>query len=89
MQIFELFIVEHLCDTELVLYEQIVVAHVEAAFHFKADKPNQKWTTDITEFAMFGKKIYLSPILDMYNGEIISYNINERPVLSQVRKLFG
>lgn len=52
--------------------------------NFKADKPNQKWTTDITEFAMFGKKIYLSPILDMYNGEIISYNISERPVLSQV-----
>ena len=52
--------------------------------NFKADKPNQKWATDITEFAMFGKKIYLSPILDMYNGEIISYNISERPVLSQV-----
>ena len=52
--------------------------------NFKADKPNQKWTTDITEFAMFGKKIYLSPILDMYNREIISYNISERPVLSQV-----
>ncbi len=52
--------------------------------NFKADKPNQKWATDITEVAMFGKKIYLSPILDMYNGEIISYNISERPVLSQV-----
>lgn len=52
--------------------------------NFKADKPNQKWATDITEFAMFGKKIYLSPILDMYNGEIISYNISEQPVLSQV-----
>ena len=51
---------------------------------FKADKPNQKWTTDITEFALFGTKIYLSPILDMYNGEIVSYNISERPVLSQV-----
>ena len=52
--------------------------------NFKADKPNQKWTTDITEFALFGTKIYLSPVLDMYNGEIISYNISERPVLSQV-----
>lgn len=51
---------------------------------FKADKPNQKWTTDITEFALFGTKLYLSPILDMYNGEIVSYNISERPVLAQV-----
>lgn len=51
---------------------------------FSATAPNQKWTTDITEFALFGTKLYLSPILDMYNGEIISYNISERPVLSQV-----
>ncbi len=52
--------------------------------NFKADAPNQKWTTDITEFSLFGTKLYLSPILDMYNGEIISYNINEHPVLNQV-----
>lgn len=51
---------------------------------FKADAPNQKWTTDITEFALFGTKLYLSPILDMYNGEIISYSISEHPVLGQV-----
>lgn len=52
--------------------------------NFKADRPNQKWTTDITEFSLFGKKLYLSPILDMFNGEIISYNISEHPVLNQV-----
>lgn len=51
---------------------------------FSATAPNQKWTTDITEISLFGTKIYLSPILDMYNGEIISYNISERPVLGQV-----
>ena len=51
---------------------------------FKASAPNKKWTTDITEFSLFGTKLYLSPILDMYNGEIISYNISERPVLGQV-----
>ncbi len=51
---------------------------------FRADKPNQKWTTDITEFSLFGQKLYLSPILDMYNGEIISYNISNHPVLNQV-----
>ena len=43
--------------------------------NFNAEKPNQKWTTDITEFSLFGEKTYLSPILDMFNGEIISYVI--------------
>jgi transposase InsO family protein len=50
---------------------------------FKADKPNQKWVTDVTEFSLFGRKLYLSPILDLYNGEIISYNISERPSFHQ------
>ncbi len=52
--------------------------------HFKADKPNQKWVTDVTEFSLFGTKLYLSPIIDLFNGEIISYNISERPMLTQV-----
>lgn len=51
---------------------------------FKADKPNQKWVTDVTEFALCGQKIYLSPIIDLYNGEVISYNISDRPVFAQV-----
>lgn len=51
---------------------------------FKAEAPNRKWTTDITEFSLLGEKVYLSPILDMYNGEIISYKISDRPVLKQV-----
>lgn len=51
---------------------------------FSASAPNQKWTTDITEFSVLGEKLYLSPILDMFNGEIISYNISARPVLGQV-----
>lgn len=54
---------------------------------FHAQKPNQKWTTDITEFSLFGKKLYLSPILDMYNGEIVSYSICEHPVLEQVMEM--
>lgn len=51
--------------------------------NFKADRPNQKWTTDVTEFALMDQKVYLSPILDMYNGEIISYNISLRPTFAQ------
>lgn len=45
---------------------------------FKASKPNQLWLTDVTEFRIKGqeKKIYLSPILDIYNSEIISYTLS-------------
>jgi transposase InsO family protein len=50
---------------------------------FNATKPYTKWVTDITEFSLLGQKIYLSPILDLYNGEIISYNISERPTFHQ------
>lgn len=54
---------------------------------FRTTAPNQKWTTDITEFSLFGTKLYLSPVLDMYNGEIVSYEISERPVLGQVLRM--
>ena len=40
--------------------------------NFSSTKPNRKWVTDVTEFSLFGSKIYLSPILDLYNGEIVS-----------------
>ena len=43
--------------------------------------------TDVTEFALFGQKRYLSPILDLYNGEIISYTISERPNLLMVTNM--
>lgn len=40
--------------------------------NFEAKGPNEKWVTDLTEFHLFGHKLYLSPILDLYNGEIVS-----------------
>ena len=46
---------------------------------FNANKPNKKWYTDVTEFNLRGEKCYLSPILDGYNVEIISYNISKSP----------
>ncbi len=54
---------------------------------FEAEKPNEKWVTDITEFSLFGQKLYLSPILDLYNREIISYSLMERPVYGQVQEM--
>jgi putative transposase len=52
--------------------------------NFKATAPNQKWATDITEFNVSGNKLYLSPIIDLYNQEIISYELTERPAFKQV-----
>jgi transposase InsO family protein len=55
--------------------------------NFKATKPNQKWVTDVTEFHLYGEKLYLSPILDLFNGEIIAYNIESRPIYPLVSKM--
>lgn len=57
--------------------------------NFKADTTNLKWTTDITEFSLLGKKLYLSPLLDMYNGEIISYTIDYHPDLQLVMNMLN
>lgn len=51
---------------------------------FYAEKPNQKWVTDVTEFSLFGQKLYLSALLDLHSSYLISYTISERPVLSMV-----
>ena len=55
--------------------------------NFKAVKPNEKWVTDVTEFALCSKKVYLSPILDLFNGEIISYNISLSPNFYQINDM--
>lgn len=51
---------------------------------FSASKANEKWVTDVTEFSVQGKKLYLSPVLDLFNREIISYSLWERPVMEMV-----
>jgi transposase InsO family protein len=54
---------------------------------FEAVKPNQKWVTDVTEFSLFGQKLYLSPILDLCSRDIVSYALSDRPVLSMVTRM--
>ncbi|AVF37990.1 integrase (plasmid) [Rahnella sikkimica] len=54
---------------------------------FGAEHPNEKWVTDVTEFKVNGKKLYLSPIMDLYNGEIIAYNLATRPLPSMVKAM--
>ncbi|WP_449403865.1 IS3 family transposase [Exiguobacterium artemiae] len=46
---------------------------------FKATGLNQKWMTDVTEFHLFGEKLYLSPMMDLGNREIIAYTLSDRP----------
>ena len=51
---------------------------------FEAEEPNQKWVTDVTEFKVHNEKLYLSPIVDLFNGEVISFNLSRHPVFAQV-----
>lgn len=55
--------------------------------NFQANQMNQKWVTDITEFKVTGKKLYLSPILDLFNKEIICYQLSESPNFKQVHSM--
>jgi len=55
--------------------------------NFTAEAPYMKWVTDITEFKLFGEKLYLSPVLDLFNGEIITYTIGSRPTYSLVSEM--
>jgi putative transposase len=54
---------------------------------FAADGANQKWVTDVTEFNVAGEKLYLSPILDLYNGEIVAFETSRRPVFDLVHSM--
>lgn len=57
------------------------------ARNFHAERPNQKWVTDATEFSLFGSKLYLSPVLDLFNSEIIRYAISERANYRQLDEM--
>ena len=56
---------------------------------FEADKPNEKWYTDVTEFNLRGEKIYLSPIIDGFNQEVKSYDISKSPNLEQINRMLN
>ena len=57
--------------------------------NFKASSPNQKWATDVTQVNIKGQKIYLSPILDMFNGEVISYSISKSPNMMMIEEMLN
>ncbi|MBR2548736.1 MAG: IS3 family transposase [Clostridiales bacterium] len=54
---------------------------------FSTSGVNEKWTTDVSEFHISAGKLYLSPILDMHNREIVSYNISRSPCYVQIKDM--
>ena len=56
---------------------------------FKATAPLQKWTTDVSQFNFSWGKCYMSPILDMYTNEIISYDLSLNPNFSQITNMLA
>jgi putative transposase len=54
---------------------------------FKAEAANRKWVTDVTEFNVAGEKLYLSPVLDLYNGEIVAFETSKRPAFELVNSM--
>ena len=57
--------------------------------NFVANAPFQKLATDVTEFSVCDDKVYLSPVIDMYNNEIISYSISLSPNFNQTREMLN
>lgn len=58
---------------------------------FEASKPYEKCYTDVTEFAIpaSSQKLYLSPVLDGYNSEIIAYQLSTSPNLEQIKTMLA
>ena len=56
---------------------------------FKAERPFEKLVTDVTEFAVCNQKVYLSPVLDLFSSEVLSYSISERPNFAQTKAMMN
>lgn len=56
---------------------------------FSAEQPHEKWVTDVTEFAITGKKLFLSPVMDLFNREIIAFKMDTRPSFKLVKSMLS
>ena len=54
---------------------------------FKSQKPFEKLVTDVTEFHIGNERVYLSPVLDLFNNEIVAYSISLSPSFAQIRTM--
>ncbi len=55
--------------------------------NFKSSLPNEKWATDVTQINIKDEKIYFSPILDMFNGEVVAYSISKKPNMQMINEM--
>lgn len=55
---------------------------------FQATEPNQKWVTDVTEFKINGQKFYFSAVLDLFNREIVGYEVSKSPNFELIQQSF-
>ena len=49
--------------------------------NFTATTPNQKWVTDVTEFRVGDRKVYLSPVIDLFDRSVVAYSWSLSPNL--------
>lgn len=54
---------------------------------FKADAPDRKWTTDVSQLTCPGSKAYPSPVLGMWNGEIVGWGLSRHPDFAQTNRM--
>lgn len=55
--------------------------------HFKADQPNKKWLTDVTEFHISSGKVYRSPMIDCFDGAVVSWTISTKSNAEMVNSM--
>lgn len=55
--------------------------------NFHAPNPNEKWLTDITEFHLPAGKVYLSPIIDCFDGMVVSWSVGSSPNANLVNSM--
>lgn len=83
---------DHNGTVKNLLLDKVVdeVSHTtEYKQNFTTSKCNEKWTTDVSEFHIAAGKLYLSPILDMHNREIVAYDISYSPNYAQITNMLN
>ena len=73
--------IQFLCGRDFTEVENIINRN------FSASSPNKKWLTDITEMAIPAGKVYLSPIIDCFDGFLVTWNISTTPDAALVNNM--
>lgn len=56
---------------------------------FSVEEPMRKLVTDVTEFSQPWGKAYLSPVMDLFNNEIVSWSISRSPNMAQINEMMA